>query len=414
MKTLKKHSRVNIDHDHHGSCIRLPEDIMFHHILTRLPVKSLVGFRCVSKSWCSFLTSNNPSFIDLHLSRSQSCLATTTNLLMSGYDKQLQRECLLLTDLEGGGRATRLLMAADTIENERLLLSENINGLVCWHNTRCAYICNPSTRELVKLPIIPQTTRRIDSYNFGFDPSSKEFKVLNFRISWTGNGATCESFHIFTLGSDSWRRIHPALPFVFSDNLPWGLFSLINAVCLNGALHWIHEDMATILVFDLKDEKFRVIPLSSDVLLHASQNILLQVDGNLVVVCIRHGLNYYENMEMEMEIEILTLEDYQNEIWIKESIINPFRWDRDNFDDYVIPAVGKILLKRKTLFKNVSSGEVHLEDFCYDIKHKSLTSIRIPELSEGWLSPVHGFTNHIESIFSLSSQQTKALSKSGN
>ena len=331
---------------------------------------------------------------------------------MSGYDKQLQRECLLLTDLEGGGRATRLLMAADTIENERLLLSENINGLVCWHSARCAYICNPSTRKLVKLPIIPQTTRRIDSYNFGFDPSSKEFKVLSIRISWTVKGASFESFHIYTLGSDSWRQIHPALPFVFSGHLPWSLISLINSVCLNGALHWIHdyEDMATILVFDLKDEKFRVIPLKSDVLLYASRIILLKVDGNLVVVCIRHGLNYYENIEME----ILTLEDYQNEIWIKESIIIPFRWDLDNFDDYAIPALGKILLERKTLFKNVSSGEVHLEDFCYDIKHKSLTSIRIPELSEGWLSPVHGFTNHIESIFSLSTQQSKSLSRSGN
>jgi len=38
-------------------------------VLVRLPVKSLVRFRCVCKAWCSRITS--PDFASLHLDRYQ-------------------------------------------------------------------------------------------------------------------------------------------------------------------------------------------------------------------------------------------------------------------------------------------------------------------------------------------------------
>ena len=47
-------------------CLPLPEEVIYE-ILTWLPVKSLIQFRCVSKSWNSIIT--NPIFITTHLNR---------------------------------------------------------------------------------------------------------------------------------------------------------------------------------------------------------------------------------------------------------------------------------------------------------------------------------------------------------
>jgi hypothetical protein len=55
----------------------LPYDVVFD-ILTRLPVKSIIRFRCVSKSWNSILTS--PDFINTHLDRAKSSLSHNNNI----------------------------------------------------------------------------------------------------------------------------------------------------------------------------------------------------------------------------------------------------------------------------------------------------------------------------------------------
>ncbi|KAI3951233.1 hypothetical protein MKW92_050425, partial [Papaver armeniacum] len=45
------------------------DEMVLCDILSRLPVKSLMRFKCVSKSWCSLI--KDPYFIDLHFSRSK-------------------------------------------------------------------------------------------------------------------------------------------------------------------------------------------------------------------------------------------------------------------------------------------------------------------------------------------------------
>ena len=57
----------------------LPYDIVFE-ILTRLPVKSLLQLRCVSKTWNSIIT--NPDFIKTHFNRAKSLSNNSNN---NGY-----------------------------------------------------------------------------------------------------------------------------------------------------------------------------------------------------------------------------------------------------------------------------------------------------------------------------------------
>ncbi|CAK9157345.1 unnamed protein product [Ilex paraguariensis] len=348
MIILNKHRR---DHDT-GPWIRLHEDFIFYDILARLPVKVLLQLRCVCKTWRRFLSSNNPSFIDLQLSRSQYGLGGIKLLVPAR-----QSQCLLLVNLEEGmdGRVTQLLTIPKQKFND-FSISENIKGLVCFHhivgtrtnNISCTYICNPSTRELMELPPAPDITTNDDmtmtrmhmSHHFGFDPSSKQFKVLNIQFaSFNCLGRKYGvAFWIFTLGGDSWRQIYPILPFDFRYNepAPW-LFLLKNCVCLNGALHWLFKAMKVIVVFNVKKEEFHAIPLPKiSMLPDAERVVLLQVDGHLVVLSLHDGVLNHDMLDME----IWTLEDYQNEVWKKDTVTIPFKDWRKWHDRpvFVVPA----------------------------------------------------------------------------
>ncbi|KAK9112291.1 hypothetical protein Scep_019810 [Stephania cephalantha] len=44
---------------------RVPEEVLFRHVLSRLPIKSLLRFKGVNASWYDWITS--PKFAELHL-----------------------------------------------------------------------------------------------------------------------------------------------------------------------------------------------------------------------------------------------------------------------------------------------------------------------------------------------------------
>ncbi|KAK3437513.1 hypothetical protein EUGRSUZ_C02180 [Eucalyptus grandis] len=111
----------------------LPEEILIQ-ILLKLPVKSLVRFRCVSKSWDSLIT--HPSFVSLHLRHA-----------MAGHDRSviLLRHYSLTQRKE---RNTLYLDGESFLEHQELefplkthdtyYLAGSCNGLLCFSD----YIIN--------------------------------------------------------------------------------------------------------------------------------------------------------------------------------------------------------------------------------------------------------------------------------
>ncbi|CAK9157346.1 unnamed protein product [Ilex paraguariensis] len=412
MKILEKHGRALADHDY-GLRIWIPVDIIFHDILTRLPVKSLLRFQCVCKSWCCFLSRNDPSFIDLHLSRSWS-RHDDTKLLISAHGSKL-RQCLLIVDLEGG-KFTQAL----TVTNEANLsdISENINGLVCWQHVgltcriESTYICNPSTREFMKLPKVPQIKSggciisAHVSNHFGFVPSSKEFKVLNIQATERDSETV---FWIFTLGGNSWRQIYPGLPFTIGvGKLAMWLTYSKKCVCFNGALHWLLGAMKVIVVFGLRDEKFHLILLPVNCRYAcAIPNRIVLLHGHLGVL-----FNIYDNSNFKYKrTEVWTLEDYQNKIWMKDSFTISSIYSCKLWAGIIWPIPkGKILRILNSSSEEDAAMDEH-RVLWYDPEQNSFLKVQIPKLDEGWQLDIHGSVSYTETLQPLLSFSAKPPEK---
>ncbi|VVA34188.1 PREDICTED: F-box [Prunus dulcis] len=237
----------------------LPTEIIFSHILPRLPPKDLM-MQC------------SPSFVaDFWNDRNKS----TTNFL---FQKQ---NCFFSSKIEekeqqGGGNNNNNRVLIPTPVTELSYLSrceafqlyrydgaQSVHGLVCSSSSYGGpvFILNPSTRESIQLPHVKHNALVV--YNFGFSPLTNEYKVLQL-INFHNSGF---QFNAFTLGQDSSWRALQVDPAAGDVDLPFKILAVArspNSVCINGAIHWIDKSEKNIVVFDVGEESFSVVPLSED------------------------------------------------------------------------------------------------------------------------------------------------------
>ncbi|OVA09860.1 F-box domain [Macleaya cordata] len=219
----------------------LPDDIIVN-IFSRLPVKSILRFRCVCKPWCKLFKS--PNFVKMHLNHGVekekfSLILIDNEVLMYSmdyYDSSLTSSTYY--------EAVEIDYPFKSLGNE-VHIRGACNGLLCIEPRRVKgeLICiwNPSTKEYKEIPM-PEDEKfpshlDIDhseiSYGFGYDCNIEDYKlvrVMNFYgIDNDGEKVFygCE-VKVFTLGSNSWKHIPSIYPYdIYFDG-----------VLVNGALHW--------------------------------------------------------------------------------------------------------------------------------------------------------------------------------
>ncbi|ESQ34010.1 hypothetical protein EUTSA_v10009752mg [Eutrema salsugineum] len=218
------------DDDDRSQTDHIPLDLTLE-ILSRLPAKSILKSRCVSKLWSSF--TKLPSFISNFASRSSS-------------------------------RPPRLLVTLSTESNDFVfsfpqhqnpdgsypqVYSESVQGLFLLQGFK---IRNPSLRRLWTLP---HPTPNIPSHDnwmsyLGFDPLEGKHKVLCV------SHKESQQPRVITLGAQdqSWRIITKGVP----RHCP---ISGDHGRCFNGILYYIARlvgvnDHPIIMSFDVKSEKF--------------------------------------------------------------------------------------------------------------------------------------------------------------
>ncbi|KAK4340945.1 hypothetical protein RND71_039446 [Anisodus tanguticus] len=175
----------------------LPEDLLVD-ILLRLPVESLLRFKCVCKHWYALIQS--PSFIEKHFHhKNNRAHLLICNLTMS-LDEGRSVDFSLLPDKIVPGvhpetkilhqlrRVTDFISVPGPVDGLFLLEKAEVNPE---DDSRLA-LGNPATREFWPLPLVTFEVQpfRNHDYQFalGFDPSTRDYKVLWIQIFWDNWG----------------------------------------------------------------------------------------------------------------------------------------------------------------------------------------------------------------------------------
>ncbi|KAK8598814.1 hypothetical protein V6N13_076760 [Hibiscus sabdariffa] len=226
------------------------DDILVN-VLVRLPGKSLLRFRNVSKQWFSLISS--PYF-----SRCLSQSSIFPSAIFLRMRNKLKYHLLPLDTNPVQGPTIRSFNFVDDSAGIRLL--QSCNGLLlCCSNNRIGeynrnyYIYNPTTNQYTTLP---KPGNRTPSPNtiFGvilaFDPSkSVHYKVVFVRSSETTSHLY--QLEIYSSETHLWS---------FSSNIP-KVKNFGQGVYCGGAIHWIMNNSRCLLCFNVHLERFQEIPL---------------------------------------------------------------------------------------------------------------------------------------------------------
>ncbi|XP_020259790.1 putative F-box protein At4g38870 isoform X2 [Asparagus officinalis] len=148
-----------VDNHHH------PDDVLLE-ILSKLPIRSLLRFQCVSKSWRS-LISDPQSHKKLP--------PAMAGLFSAGASPKFV------------SLASRSFVDPSTIDSGLSFLPEPrrilgvCNGLLLLSNPNSLFVCNPATRKRAKIPKPPRASIELA---LAFNPNSdtRSFKIVSFPL----------------------------------------------------------------------------------------------------------------------------------------------------------------------------------------------------------------------------------------
>lgn len=313
-------------------------------ILSRLPVKHLLRFRCVSKLWRSLI--DNPDFIKLHLRHSCSSHSNQTLIFKSSDLHAADLSCLAAF-----AKLEHPLMSY----NHGIKIFGSCDGLLCICNiVEDMAIWNPSTRKYQLLPSLGSCNRYV--YGFGHDPIADDYKVV--KIIQPRKALESE-VKVYSLKRNRWRKILD-IPRVFS-------FPRSNGVYARGALHWVltRKDQLpeenVIVALDLGSENYREVQQPE------YEHERFQLDVGVLGGCLCAIANYHD-----VRVDVWLMKEYGvNESWsrlfsiAKEEIIGSLRFV-------------------KPLAYSRNGDQVLLEHdnidlFWYDVKkEKKVDDVRVP------------------------------------
>ncbi|KAJ6776262.1 hypothetical protein OIU74_000446 [Salix koriyanagi] len=230
---------------------KLSEDLMID-ILSRLPVKTILSFMCVCKTWLRLISDKD--FATHHLSRSPpgilikalpeggiSSIFHAFQIVQTGRTFKAER----MEFVPG----TNLPAATPNIE-----LMNSCNGLLCLSGgefRNVIHVCNPILCEHIKIHVDDHKACLYGQYfALGCSATGKQYKVL-----WTFNQNDRHrnpKAEIYTIGTGQWRSIGNS----------FSIERLDFDTSLHGCIHWARYEtsLECIFSFDFETEQFKRLP----------------------------------------------------------------------------------------------------------------------------------------------------------
>ncbi|KAL5177005.1 F-box/kelch-repeat protein [Glycine soja] len=250
---------------------------LIREVLLRLPVRSVLRFRCVCKSWLPLIS--DPQFrishYDLAAAPTHRLLLRSNNFYIESVDIE--------AELEKDSSAVHLILPpsspprhrfeydyyADSHDKPDILGS--CRGLILLYYPRNSdhIIWNPSLGVQKRLPYLAYDVTFCPLYGFGYDPSTDDYLLIviglhdseHYKYDTDGSeDDECKGkCQIFSFKTDSWYIVDIFVPYkdlggkfragsLFGDILHWLVFSK-------------DKKVPVILAFDLVQRSFSEIPL---------------------------------------------------------------------------------------------------------------------------------------------------------
>ncbi|XP_047087710.1 putative F-box protein At1g12855 [Lolium rigidum] len=237
----------------------MPDDLV-SEILVRLPVKSLLRFKSVCRTWHTTICSR--SFISMHLQRAVSNHQRHQCFLLTPYFLAEGSSNISLYRWQKSQASASLAYTLNFFEGAsvRVYILGHCNGLVLVPTSTKMYVLNPSTRELLTLPESIRSMLQPSSIcraivGFGLDSFTNKYKIVRF-FNYSLDEARM-GMEICTISETgrAWRS---------SDvDPPYPLSGWQTATFFRGSLFWrldgpdlIQSPEGRLLRFCLKEEVF--------------------------------------------------------------------------------------------------------------------------------------------------------------
>ncbi|KAJ0453915.1 putative F-box domain-containing protein [Helianthus annuus] len=256
-------------------------------IFSRLPSKSLLRFRSVSKSLRACIGS--PDFIRLHALRSPNKVMIIHQVYFQGATRATD----MYTLHSAGQLSNDPYVGVTAVEYPftSFRIVGSCNGVLCLHEYgKGITLWNPSIRRKVTVhdrPLLSDWRGQVHPFGFAFDPIIKDYKIVMTTNCNTKKGLVLRTF-VYRMKKDAWHEIASPTRDLLSCRE--------SCQCLfNGTLHWVikrfltdsHDDCHSpyILAFNPSSEIFSTIELPEPS--WETKEVTI-INGSLAVISSKH------------------------------------------------------------------------------------------------------------------------------
>ncbi|KAL6493554.1 hypothetical protein OROGR_032333 [Orobanche gracilis] len=308
-----------------------PEDAMLS-ILTRLPVKTILRFKSVCRSWRQLLSTRE--FMKMHTGQFSSD-PKNQSFIIHRYAENCP-PLSVFWNIGSDEKKPSILLQHPCPETHFLKIVGCCNGLLCVGRTdpllgpEAIALWNPAMK-LFKFVRIPENEDFMSppetvSHGFGYDAEVDDYKVVRIVCSKEkeNHSDPTTRVEVYSVNSDSWITISPSFDF--------RVFNTKNVIIVNGNPYWYAEvDVFSesrrddVLVwFDVRKMVFKVSPLCShDDPSYDTASLLVDWEGSL------GALVYITDDECDQRVESVDVWvfDDGDYIWRKSRTFGPIEVD---------------------------------------------------------------------------------------